>query len=190
MNTDPSNISSPSDDKAKPKSTLDQLLSKYSIQTSLMQNLNFYDFRNLQLAGCQVPAKSSAVQKKYLMPIKCNVLKGRWGSKYECGNTPQDVFEMQPCQGVPLRPSDSTYQLEKPRCHDSSDPSKCAWVYNECRDRSQWEDDESSDFVIYYTPLCKSTVSSVKDCERTRAFATTSRWETGDAQRVSKLALN
>ena len=155
MNTDPSDISSPPHDKAKPKPTLDQLLSMYPIQTSLMQNLNFYDFRNLQLAGCQVPTISSAVQKKYLMRIKCNVLKGPWGSEWECGNTPQDVFEMQPCQGVPLRPSDSTDELEKPRCHDRSDPSKCAWVCNECRDRSQWEEDQYGDFRIHYTWLCK-----------------------------------
>lgn len=73
MCTEPSNESPPPDDKVNnPRPTLIQLFSRYPIQTSIMQNLNFYYFRNLQLAGCQVLATSRAIQGKYLIPIHCN----------------------------------------------------------------------------------------------------------------------
>lgn len=165
MCTDPSNGSS-SSDKADSKPTLEQLFSQYPIQTTLLQNLNFCDLRNLQRAGCHVPAISSAIQKKYLIPINCNEFKYKetWKSIPMCCKHPQDVNEMKPCQGLSLRPDEPVNperELEVAEIsyvHDGSDPSKCFWVCNECRDRNQELYRGNIDFLsphTYYARLCE-----------------------------------
>lgn len=158
--TDLSNISSLLDDMANPTPTLDQLVSEYAIQTTIMENLNFYDFRNLRLAGCQVPAKSWAVQEKYLVPIHCNELIDTFDNGSQCGKTPPNV-EMKPCQGLPLalRPEDPRQSFDGPltrHLHDGRDKCKCFWVCNECRDQSQQRHQLNGIFIApNYVQLCK-----------------------------------
>lgn len=107
-----------------------------------MQHLNFYDFRNLRLAGCQVPATSGAIQRKHLVPIHCNEFKETFDNTTACGNTPPNV-EMKPCEGlasIVRSGEDSRIDFEDPRLghlHDGCDESKCFWVCIECRDRTQ-----------------------------------------------------
>ncbi|MCJ1427040.1 hypothetical protein MMC29_004943 [Sticta canariensis] len=162
MDTDPSNISSPPDDMANPKPTLDLLFSKYPIQTAMMRHLNLYDFRNLRLAGCRVPVKSWAVQEKYLVPIDCNEFRRTFDNTSQCGNTPPDV-EMKPCQGLPLdlRPGDDPGQDFEDagigHLHDGRDKSDCFWVCGECRDRSQARYQNNADFMdLSYVQLCQT----------------------------------
>ena len=150
MCTNPPSGSSPFD-TADSKPTLEQLFSPSlsPIQTSLLQNLNFCDYRNLRRAGCHVPAISPAIQKKYLIPIRCSEYKGgaRWwdsNADHTCGKHPQEVHDMKPCQGLLLRGD----ELVEPETvfghihedcynHDPSDPSKCFWVCNECIDKKR-----------------------------------------------------
>ncbi|MCJ1423609.1 hypothetical protein MMC29_001493 [Sticta canariensis] len=165
MCTDPSNGSSPSD-KADTKPTLEQLFSRYPIQTTILQNLNFCDLRNLQRAGCHVPAISSAIQKKYLVPINCNEhkFKETWTSINWCNKSPQDVNDMKPCQGLSLQPDEPVNPESEPEVsdicyeHDGSDPSKCFWVCGECRDHNQELHRDHVHFVeplTYQARLCK-----------------------------------
>ena len=145
MCTNLSDGSTPSD-TADSKPTLEQLFSPSPIQTSLLENLNFCDYRNLQRAGCHVSAISPAIQKKYLNLIRCNDYRYNgisWTSNHMCCKHPQEVHDMKPCQGLSLRPDEPVvpqYELnidEDSYMHDGSDPSKCFWVCNECRDRNQ-----------------------------------------------------
>ena len=158
MRTDPSNELPPPDDKVDPKPTLTQLFSRYPIQTSIMQNLNFYDFRNLQLAGCQVLATSRAVQRKYLIPIHCNQTRYEHDRILECGKTPENGHEMKPCQGFLLRPGD-------PRVEHDGLHHKSFWVCNECRYQSQ---EDYQHFRIFgeapCTNLCK--MHSLEESQR------------------------
>ncbi|MCJ1424590.1 hypothetical protein MMC29_002478 [Sticta canariensis] len=145
---------------ANPVPTLDHLLNEYAIQTAIMQDLNFYDFRNLRLAGCQIPVRSRAVQEKYLDPIHCNEFRDTFDNRSQCGKTPLNV-EMKPCQGlsVVLRPEDPRPSFEDPQIshlHDGRDKSKCCWVCTECRDRSQEQYQNHGMFMgPSYMLLCK-----------------------------------
>lgn len=160
MGTDLPNISSLPNDKPDPKPTLERLLSQYAIQSSIMQNLNFYDFRNLRLTGCRVPATSRAIQKKHLYPIHCNqhcVSKITYCIS-ECGKTPHNVVEMKPCQGLTLRPDDAEiefHQSQAGHLHDGCDQSQCFWVCNECISRLHEYYDDYTLFQIPYTRLCE-----------------------------------
>lgn len=160
MDTDPSTTSSPPDDVADRKPTLDLLFLEYPIQIAMMKNLNFYDFRNLRLAGCRVATKSWKVQEKYLIPIHCNEFRLTFDNTTQCGNTPQYV-EMKPCQGLSLalRPGDPGEDFEDPtisHLHDGRDKSKCFWVCEDCKDRSQARYQNHANFmVLSYVPLCQ-----------------------------------
>ena len=173
MCTDPSNGSTPSDEAGDSKPTLEQLFSPSPIQTSLLQNLNFCDYRNLQRAGCHVPSLSPAIQEKYLIPIHCNECEYRrkswisdsWISGPGCCKHPQEVQDMKPCQGLSLRPDEPVdpegkleIYYEESYMHDGSDPSKCFWVCNECRDRDQEIYRDHAHFLHIHTQqarLCK-----------------------------------
>ena len=136
MGTDPSHITSPSDDNPDPPPTLERLFIHYSIQCSMMQYLHFYDFRNLRLTGCHIPATSWAVQKKHLRPIHCNqaIADTPYGTS-ECGKIPQDVVKLKRCQGLDLRPDDTEILFDQSpagHLHDGRDQSECFWVCTEC----------------------------------------------------------
>ena len=160
MGTDPTNITSPSDDKPGPEPTLEGLFSQYTIQSSIMQNLNFYDFRNLRLTGCQVPATSWAVQKKHLHPIHCNqeVVADITCVPSECGKTPPNVVKMKACQGLSLRPDDAEIEFDQSRAgrlHDGCDQSQCFWGCYECISRLHEYYDDYGLFQTPYTRLCE-----------------------------------
>lgn len=161
MSTDHSNQSSDcqSDDKADSKSSLEQLFSHYPIQTSIMQNLNWCDFRNIQLAGCRVPETSRAARKKYLIPIHCNELRYSYDSVWECENPPEDVLEMKRCQGLALRPDDPELGPWEP-CfeHNGTVEHNDFWVCTHCRHESQ-ESYRGDYFQLHqslHTPLCET----------------------------------
>lgn len=157
--THSSNMSSPPDDKGDPKPTLEQLFSNYPIQTSLMQYLNVYDFRNVRLAGCRIAATSWAIQKKYLVQIHCDEFLpvNYWEREYpKCGHTPQQVEVMKPCQGLSLRPDDSPIPLGQPHFHDDSDQSKCFWVCDGCRSKKEFDYDRYTDFEGTFAQLCET----------------------------------
>ena len=126
---------------ANPGPTLDQLLREYEILTLIMENLNFYDFRNLRLAGSHVPATSGRIQRRHLVQIHCNEFRETFDNTSECGNAPPDV-EMNPCQGFSSisRRGDPRVDFQDPQLshlHDGSDENTCFWVCIECRNRSQ-----------------------------------------------------
>ena len=157
MCTTPSHESTPSD-TADSKPTLELLFSPSPIQTSLLQNFNFCDYRNLRRAGCHVPAISPAVQKKYLIPIRCGEYKSgdRWwdsNADHTCGKHPREVHDMKPCQGLLLRGDElvepeTVFDIDED-CynHDPSDPSKCCWVCNECRDQARGYHSDNAHFL-------------------------------------------
>ena len=141
MDADSSGISSPQNNMADSRPLLEQMFSKYPILTGIMQYLHFYDYRNLRLAGCRVPVTSTAVQKKHLIPIHCNDFRDNFDNTTRCGKSPHDV-EMKPCEGISLAssPDDPILDFQSAplrHLHDGRDKSKCFWVCQECRDRSQ-----------------------------------------------------
>ena len=145
---------------ANPSPTLDQLLSVYGIQTSLMQFLNHYDFRNLRLAGTRVPATSGSIQRKHLVQIRCNEYGDLFDNNSRCGNHPHNV-EMRPCEGLSsiLRPGDPKVDFEDPQLghlHDGSDESASFWVCVHCRNRNNARHRDPGPLLdSSYVRLCK-----------------------------------
>lgn len=130
----------PPDDQADSKPNLEHLFSQYAMQRSIMQNLNLYDFENVQLAGCRVPVTSTALQKQLLIPIYCNELRYTFDSVWECGNTPEALNEMRLCQGLSLGQDDSELNIgpwEPCFEHDDRDPNNFFWVCSHCRYESK-----------------------------------------------------
>ena len=158
MSTGSSSLPSAPHDNADPKPTLEQLFHVlYSIQTSLMRNLNVYDFRNLQSAGCQVLA-SPAIQSKHLLSIQCNEFRRMADSTSACGNTPQEV-EMKPCLGYSWSPDDGFRAPGNPsrtgHLHDGYDQSINFWVCEECRHRNIEYYHDVTASQIFYRRLCE-----------------------------------
>ena len=162
MDADSSDISSPQINMAGSQPTLfDQLFRGYPILTGIMQHLHFYEYRNLRLAGCEVPATSTAIQQKYLVPIYCHEFRDALDTTTQCGKSPPDV-EMKPCEGLSLAvdPDDPTLDFDSPRMrhlHDGRDKGKCYWVCHECRNRNQ---ERYENHGFYLTPsfvsLCET----------------------------------
>lgn len=86
-------------------------------QTSVMSNLDRLDFLNLRLAGVKTPI-SVQVQKKYLIPTKCDelcIFPGR-GRPLPCPNTTKAYHGIRACHGVP-EDQERPEQWIKPKYH-------------------------------------------------------------------------
>ena len=85
-----------------PTSSLERCITtSYTILTSVLSNLNRWDFRNLQLAGIKTGI-SRPVQRKYLIPSTCNqkfIFPREPGGQTVCCNTTQTVDEIRTCHG-------------------------------------------------------------------------------------------
>lgn len=139
MCTDLNHKSSRPDEKADPKASLERLLGEYPIQASIMQNLALCDFRNLQTAGFRVPATNRALQKKHLMPIHCNHLRYMYDSNrvLECQNTPEDVQEINACEGITAGRDDPRIDLREPCLEHGKIQSDRFWACSHCRHESR-----------------------------------------------------
>ncbi|MCJ1427961.1 hypothetical protein MMC29_005868 [Sticta canariensis] len=74
----------------------------YSIQSSLLSNLNRLDFKHLQLAGIRTPV-GRGMRRKYLVPSRCDeMIPTRPGSTnlVRCPNTSRTMDEIKTCHGT------------------------------------------------------------------------------------------
>lgn len=69
------------------------------VQTSIMQNLTRWEFRNLQMAGVRLPI-SRTVQRKYQIPDRCDQ-RAPEIRREQCANTTESFDEIKACMGYP-----------------------------------------------------------------------------------------
>lgn len=75
------------------------ILNNGPVQESVIQNLTLWEFRNLQLAGVQIPANRK-LQRKFLKPTRCSEYEpGDPGER--CANSTATFDDIQACAGRP-----------------------------------------------------------------------------------------
>lgn len=164
---------------ANPPSKFEQLIvNNWPVQTSIIQNLTGWDFRNLQLAGVPI-SLSKTLQRKLQIPIRCDE---RDPEKYthQCTNT-ETFDEIRACKGHPWHPWDETTLLnwhEAEHEHDkpclqkdrmlywgnppNNEPNTSKYpihskVCRRCRDfwAARWADSHLREIARFGQPLCQ-----------------------------------
>lgn len=94
----------------RPSNFEEMIVNHVPIQTSIIENLTRWDFRNLQLAGVRIPI-GRALEKTYLKPNRCNETDPDIPFE-RCANTTKSVDEIRACTGRPLWFSHGKIHLE------------------------------------------------------------------------------
>lgn len=83
-----------------PLSKFEELITNNGpVQTSIIENLTRWDFRNLQVAGVRLPI-SRTVQRKYQIPDRCDQRNPEIRTE-RCANTTESFDEIKACMGYP-----------------------------------------------------------------------------------------
>lgn len=83
-------------------SSFENLISNYGpVQTSILNNLTRWEYRNLQLAGVRLPV-SREFLKTHQIPTRCHEQNPE-NLDEQCANTTETFDEIRACEGHPLR---------------------------------------------------------------------------------------
>lgn len=97
---------------ANPASSFEQMiLNNGPIQESIIRNLTRWDFRNLQLAGVQIPL-SRGLQRRLQKPTRCDE-KDPENANRRCANSTISVDDIRACAGRPVWIVDMGFHVEE-----------------------------------------------------------------------------